>query len=108
MSADTSRKRVSAFLDSIHPRAKYAAVSDPKRPLLSEDLRAVLNANAGYERIIAEQRREAVEDYKKALAADLRSRIEGRAADTHPDMRHALGYDTALEDVADDLEDGTL
>lgn len=95
----TPRERVQAFLDSAHPNTKYAAVSDPKRPLLTEDLRAILAANAGYEQLMREAAREAVAEYKRELAKALRERASKIADDI---------VLAEYEGIVEDLEDGSL
>lgn len=112
----TPRERIEKFMEMFEgnvgmPTSSLVMKHRPTgedMTLSFDDLRAVLSANAGYERIIAKQRREAVAEYKKTLAAELRHRIRGRAADTHPSALEAAGYDGALDDIADDLEDDSL
>lgn len=74
-------------------------------PLTVADLQSVLDANGGYERLIAEQRREAVEEYKKTLAETLRSEQWSKIAREEPENN---GFASALDCIADNLEDGTL
>lgn len=68
-------------------------------PGFDAELRSVLSANAGYERIIAEQRREAVADYKRELAKELRKRLM---------QSGEMGAAAIIDDIADDLEDDSL
>lgn len=89
----TPRERIEAYL------ATCDATESEPTPDVQADIRTVLSTNAGYERIIAEQRRLAVEEHRKALVVALRERA-GKIIEYESNGTY--------HEIADDLEDGTL
>lgn len=87
--------------------AEYLSTEPGVIPLsIERDMRAILAANAGYEKMARDAAREAVAEYKRELAYELRQRSLGLVPTG--DAARDNGYATALDAIADDLEDGTL
>jgi len=102
----TPRERVQRYAEAAsdgRAKAPYTARCLDGKGKLAElnvdDLKAVLKANEGYEAIMRNAVREGIKEYKLALAKEMHS--FARKAPTND-------VATALEAMADDLEDGTL
>ncbi len=111
----TPRERIEKFMELFQenvgvPTSALVMRHNPTgddMTLSFEDLRAVLSANKSYESLMRDAAREAVAEYKKTLAAELRSQKDGKPSDRN-EFPYIQGQDATLDRIADDLEDGTL